>query len=253
MRTPRYLPKVRNGVVAKRQTRSKNPVTSMVFSVGAGIPRPRPNSRRVSRRTGSRAGVGRWGEVRGARVIWLMILIGMALTAGFVFALRSQINAYRIAQAEEQLKMKLDEYASQQKFLTLDQQRALSAGESERAGRRNGLVHLELDKEAAQDNASVRGLVSQVESPVRAPRADQRVGLAGTRQSGPPSIKRSFKPGFQMKAPRVVKTVKTGKAAKVVKVVKLNATKPDGAANKARVNVVRTRKQNQRQTSWARE
>ena len=28
-----------------------------------------------------------------------MILIGVALAAGFVFALRSQINAYRIAQA----------------------------------------------------------------------------------------------------------------------------------------------------------
>jgi hypothetical protein len=39
-----------------------------------------------------------------------------------------------------------------------------------------------------------------------------------------------------------VKTVKTGKAAKVVKVVKLNAAKREGAANKARVNVVRTRK-----------
>jgi hypothetical protein len=171
-----------------------------------------------------------------------MILIGMALTAGFVFALRSQINAYKIAQAEEQLKMKLDEYASQQKFLTLDQQRALSAGESERAGKRNGLVHLELDKEAAQANASVHGLVSQVQSPVSAPRADQRSDMAGNRQSGPPAINRSFKPGLQTKAPRLVKTVKTGKAAKVVKVVKLNAAKREGAANKARVNVVRTRK-----------
>ena len=67
--------------------------------------------------------------------MWVMILIGVALAAGFVFALRSQINAYRIAQAEEQLKVKLDEYTSQQKFLARDQQRALSAGEVERAGK----------------------------------------------------------------------------------------------------------------------
>ena len=42
MRTPRYLPRVRNGAVAKRQTRSKNPAKSSkalgTFSVGAGIP-----------------------------------------------------------------------------------------------------------------------------------------------------------------------------------------------------------------------
>src|SRR5262245_25276778 len=194
MRTRLYLPKVRNGAVAKRQARSTNPVTSIRFSVGAGIPRSRRNTRRVS----SRAGGGRRGEGRGARVIWLMILIGMALTAGFVFALRSQVNAYKIAQAEEQLKMKLDEYASQQKFLTLDQQRALSAGESERAGRRNGLVHLKLERdEQRETNTSARGLVSQVQSPFRAPRADQRDGLVTKGQSSPPSTRRSVNPGSQ--------------------------------------------------------
>lgn len=250
MRTPRYQPKVRNGAVAKRQARSKNPAASLAFrafSVGAGIPRPRPNSRQVSNRTGNR----RRSKGRGSRVMWLMILIGMMLTAGFVFALRSQINAYKIAQAEEQLKMKLDEYASQQKFLALDQQRALSAGESERAGRRNGLDHLKLDKEPAQSIASVRRLVSQVQSPVRAPQADQSDHLAIDDQNGPRSIKRLIKPVSQAKVVKVVKTgktakvvkaVKTGKTAKVVKVVKLNVAKREGAANKARANVVRTRK-----------
>jgi hypothetical protein len=171
--------------------------------------------------------------------MWLMILIGMILTSGFVFALRSQINAYKIAQAEEQLKMKLDEYTSQQKFLTLDQQRALSAGESERMARRNGLDHLKLDREAAQSNASAQRLVYQVRSPVSAPQADQRDRLAINGQNGARSIKRPVKPGSQA---RVVKAVRTGKTAKVVKVVKLNAVKSSGAANKARANVVRTRK-----------
>jgi hypothetical protein len=234
MRTPRYLPGVRNGAVAKRQARSKNPATSSkalgAFSVGEGIPRPRPNSRRVSNRAGDR----RRSEGRGSRVMWVMILTGVALAAGFVFALRSQINAYRIAQAEEQLKTKLDEYAGQQKFLTLDQQRALSAGESDRAGRRSGLDHLKLDREAAQRNALVQWAVSQV-PPVRAPQADQRDRLAVNDHR---SI-RPVGPGSQAK---IVKGVKTGNAAKVVKVVKLNAAKRESAAKKERANVVKTRK-----------
>lgn len=242
MRTPRCLPKVRNGVVAKRQARSKNPATSMAFSVGAGIPRPdiprsRPTSRRVSNRAGNRAGSGRRSEGRGSRVMWLMILIGMILTAGFVFALRSRINTYKIAQAEEQLKMKLDEYASQQKFLTLDQQRALNAGESERMGRRNGLDHLKLDREAPQSKASVRRLVSQVQSPARAPQADRWGRLATNGQNGPRSIKRPVKPGSQAKVVKAVKTGKAAKVVKVVKVVKLNTAPREGAANKARTNV----------------
>src|SRR6266498_205595 len=223
----RYLPGVRNGAVAKRQARSKNPAKSSMalgaFSIGAGTPRSRQNSRRIS----SRALDRRRSEGRGARVMWMMILIGVALAAGFVFALRSQINAYRIAQAEELLKVKLDEYASQQEFLTRDQQRALSAGEVEQAGRRNGLNHLKLDKEADQDNASVRQVVSRVPSPLGTLRADQspRPVINATRW-GASSI-RPARPGSQ---------------AKVVRGVKLNAAKRESAANKARASVVKTRK-----------
>jgi hypothetical protein len=247
MRTPRCLPKVRNGAVTKRQARSKNTATSKAFSIGAGISRLRhPRSRPNSGWGCNRKGYARQSEGRGGRVMWLMILTGVALAAGFVFALRSQINAYRIAQAEEKLKMKLDEYASQQQFLTLDQQRALSASESERAGRRNGLDQLKLDNEATQHNVSVQRLVSQ--SPVRTHRADQieRPGevLGANSRSGSRSIKRSVKPALQAK---VVKAVKTGKNAKVMKIVKvqvikLKAGKPSGSANKARTNVVRTNK-----------
>jgi hypothetical protein len=181
--------------------------------------------------------------------MWGMIVVGIALTAGFVFALRSQINAYKIAQAEEELKMKLDDYASRQEFLALDQQRALSAGESARAGRRNGLDQLKLDREAPQSDVSVQRLVSRVQAPLRSPQADQRGRLADD-QTGPRSIRRPVKPDSQVrvvkavkteKTARVVKAVKTGKTARVVKVVKLNAAKPSGSANNARARVVGTR------------
>jgi len=247
MRTPRCLPGVRNGAVAKRQARSKNRAKSSralgMFSIGAGAPHSRLNSRRLS----SRALDRRRSEGREARVMWTMILIGVALAAGFVFALRSQINAYRIAQAEEQLKTKLDEYSSQQEFLTRDQQRALSADEVERAGRRNGLDNLKLDREADRHNASVRQVVSRVPSPSLQAGQSDRPAINDPRMA-PGSIK-PVRPVSQAK---VVRGVKTGKAAKVVKVVKLKPVKRESAADKARANVVKTRKQNQRKTSSAR-
>jgi hypothetical protein len=247
MRTPRYLPGVRNGAVAKRQARSKNPAKSSralgTFSIGAGVPRSRQNSSRISSRA---LDLGR-REGRGARVMWVMILTGVALAAGFVFALRSQINAYRIAQAEERLKMKLDEYSNQQEFLTRDQQRALSAGEVERAGRRNGLDHLKLDKEADLHDASVRQVVSRVPSPsLRADQSDRPA--VNTPRSAP----RSIKPVTPVSQAKVVRGVKTGKEAKVLKVVKLNPVKRERVADKAKTNVVKTRKRYQRETSSAR-
>src|SRR5262249_49320256 len=171
------------------------------------------------------------------RVMWMMILIGVALAAGFVFALRSQINAYRIAQAEELLKMKLDEYASQQEFLTRDQQRALSADEVERAGRRNGLNHLKLGNEADLNDASVRQVVSRVPSPsLRAGQSD-RPAINATHWAP-----RSIKPVVPVSQAKVVRGVKTGKAAKVVKIVKLSQVKRERAATKVRASVVKTRK-----------
>jgi hypothetical protein len=233
MRTPRYLPGVRNGVIAKRQGRAKNPSTSKGFragSVGEGMSSQRRNSRRFSIHSG---GVARsahstrsahsrgWrrSEGRGAKVMWLMILTGVALAAGFVFALRSQINAYRIAQAEEQLKSKLDEYTRQQKFLALDGQRAMNADESDRAGRWNGLEHLKLDKETAQRDVSVQKVVST--SPVKAPQADQNDRV---------SVRRPVRAVSQPKAAKLVKSVKTGKTPKAPPVIKLNA------ANNAKAN-----------------
>jgi hypothetical protein len=177
--------------------------------------------------------------------MWMMILTGVALAAGFVFALRSQINAYRIAQAEELLKAKLDEYASQQEFLARDQQRALSAGEVERAGRRNGLNYLKLDKEADQHDVSVRQIVSRVPSPsLRAGQSD-RPAINAPRsapRSAPSFAPGSNKPVRPVSQAKVVRGVKTGKAAKVVKVVKLSAAPRESAATKTRASVVKTRK-----------
>jgi hypothetical protein len=227
MRTPRYLPGVRNGVVAKRQGRAKNPSTSKGFragSVGEGISSQRRNPRRFSNQA-AHSRSRRRSEGRGAKIMWLMILTGVALAAGFVFALRSQINAYRIAQAEEQLKSQLDEYTRQQKFLDLEKKGAVNAIESDRAGKWNGLVQLKLDKETAQRDVSVQKVVSA--SPVKEPQAAQH---------DPVSAQRPVRAGSQAKAAKFVRSVKTGKNAKVMNVVKLNP------ANKAKTDIVKNRK-----------
>lgn len=145
--------------------------------------------------------------------MWMMILIGAALSAVFIFALRSQITTHKIAQAEEQLKIKLDEYASRQKFLTLDQQRALNISESDRAGRRNGLDQLKLDRESAPPSA----LVNQIPPPVRAPQTDQ----------------------------------KAAKVAKIVKVVKSNTAK-SSRARVVKAPVVKVKKQSNKQRQASR-
>jgi hypothetical protein len=217
MRTPRYLPGVRNGVVAKRQGRAKNPSTSKALGMGGNISSQRRDSRRFSNRSAQSARTRgrRQSEGRGAKVMWLMILIGIGLAAGFVFALRSQINTYKIAQAEEKLKSQLDDYTRQQKFLELNKQPAIS--ESDRAGRWNGLEHLKLDREATRRDASAQRVVSA--TVVRAPEANQDDSVSARPVNQPVGS------ASQAKGPRLAKSVKTGKNAKVVNVVKLNKAK----------------------------
>ncbi len=151
MSRQRYQPGIQNGPVAKRRTGSKNTATLRASRSYAGAKKPisRPNPNRSTYRLSNRPGHQRDNEGGGSSVMWMLILVGGALSAIFIFALRSQINTHKIAQAEEQLKTKLDEYASRQKYLELDQRRALNTSESELAGRRNGLDQLKLTQEAS--------------------------------------------------------------------------------------------------------
>jgi hypothetical protein len=195
--------------------------------------------------------------------MWVMIMVGIGLAAVFVFALRSQINAYKLGQAEEQLKEKLDQYATRQKFLTLDQQRALNTSESDRAGRAGGLNQLKLDQQSAthvpssgkgahqvsdpvgQDPEPVRKsseLVERNSDPGDQPQAAQK----GNNQEAPRSIKQLSKPSrnasnhtspgqtapshtasSQSASSRNAKVAEAAKAGKVMKVVKI--VKPSAA------------------------
>jgi cell division protein FtsB len=133
--THRPRGKIRNGAVAKR--RRTHPLSS--------APKRVARSRRSSAARGRR----RREQRRGSRVLWMLIFIGAVLGTGFVLAMRSQINAYQLAQAEAQLRTELDEIANRQRFEILQQQRTLNPRASDRAARRAGLIQPSLKR---QDN-----------------------------------------------------------------------------------------------------
>lgn len=143
MRVQQRSPRVQNGPVAKRQTRSKAAAVSKAFGIQKGASR---SSRSSSSRGSNRAASHQYRAQRGSKVMWMMIITGTILAAGFIFALRSHINTYKLGQAEEELRARLDEYAAHQKYLMVDQQRALSATESERASKQAGLSQLKLNQ-----------------------------------------------------------------------------------------------------------
>ena len=118
--------RIQNGPVTKRRTRK---------SVA-----------KVSERGGrSRKKKDQRGR-QGSNIFWMLMLTGAFVAAGFVFALRSQINVHQIGQAEAQLREELEEIASRQRFEILEQQRALSPSESDRKARASGLIQPRLNE-----------------------------------------------------------------------------------------------------------
>ncbi len=156
MRVQQHSPRVQNGPVAKRQIRSKASAVSKAFGVSKSPSRgSRSSSNRGSNRRSNRAmSHHQYRAQRGSKIMWMMVIAGTILAAGFIFALRSQINTYKLGQAEEELRARLDEYAAHQKYLMVDQQRALSATESERASKQAGLIPLKLNQPDEMRNSA---------------------------------------------------------------------------------------------------
>lgn len=126
MRAQNYRPKVRTGTFAKRHTVS--PASSTTRS-------------RNSRQSETRG--------QGARVMWILMIIGGLIGSGFVMAQHSQINVHQLKQTEEKVKTQLDEMTNQQRYLALEKERALNTQESERIAREAGLRQPKLDSSAA--------------------------------------------------------------------------------------------------------
>jgi hypothetical protein len=145
MKAQHIRPKVQNGSVARRAPRGESTaarptVRRAVRSTArkaASAARPAPPSRR-------RVGVETPREPD-SKVFWMIVFLGVMLTAGFLFGVRSQINTLQLNQAEEKLRDQIDRYTAEQKFLALDRQRALSPSSREMAVKESGLAPMKFD------------------------------------------------------------------------------------------------------------
>lgn len=127
MKAQQVHPRIRSGVVAKRRT---PPATREA----AVAPTRRPRRRQTE-------------QEQGTSVLWLLMMIGALVAAGFLFALRSQHTVHELGQAEAQLRNDLDRISLYQRHLALEQQRSLSVRESEQMAKQSGLIQPKLPTE----------------------------------------------------------------------------------------------------------
>jgi hypothetical protein len=143
MRARTYRPRIQNGTVTKR----KRSVDSKA-SGRRGASRHSSNTSQASRQGGRRR---KNRKEEGSNLFLTLVMVGALVAAGFVFALRSQINAREFGQAEQRLRNELDEIADQQRYEVLEQQRTMSLPESDRAAQQAGLIQPRLNQAKAPD------------------------------------------------------------------------------------------------------
>jgi hypothetical protein len=136
MRAQTYRPRIQNGTVSKRNK-------STIDSKASGRRGTSRHSSQPARRAGRRQKNRR---EEGSNLFLTLVIVGALVATGFVFALRSQINARELGQAEQRLRSELDEIADQQRYDVLEQQRTMSLRESERAAQQAGLIQPRLNQ-----------------------------------------------------------------------------------------------------------
>jgi uncharacterized protein HemX len=139
MRAQTYRPRVQNGPITKR---AKRTVSSKTSERGASA-RRKPDRGRPSRKR---------SRQEGSNLFMSLVLVGALVAAGFVFALRSQISARQLGQAETRLRSELDDIANRQRYEVLEQQRAMSLTESSRAAKEAGLIQPSFNQPKARTN-----------------------------------------------------------------------------------------------------
>jgi hypothetical protein len=149
MRAQTYRPRVQNGTITKRPKRK---VSSQAAERRASPRRSPQRGRRSHKR----------GRHEGSNLFMSLVLIGALVAAGFVFALRSQINARQLGQAELRLRNELDDIANRQRYEVLEQQRAMSLSESDRAAQQAGLIQPSFNQTKAQTKAQATVRINQV-------------------------------------------------------------------------------------------
>lgn len=143
MKAQTIRPKVQNGSIARRAPRGETTASRPTVrrTTRSTVRKTAPAQTRTSRRR-TKPETQREPD---SKIFWMIIVLGTLLTAGFLFGVRSQINTLQLNQAEEKLRDQIDRYSAEQKYLNLDQQRALSPRSREQAVKESGLVQMKLD------------------------------------------------------------------------------------------------------------
>lgn len=202
MRAQHHRTPIHPGVIARRRTHSSASSPS--------------SGQRRSRHKAEKRG-------QGARVIWLMMIIGSLVASGFLLAQRSQINAHQLRQAEEKFRTQLDDMTNQQRYLALEKERATNAQESDRIAKQAGLIQPQLKK----GNQVVASQPSLAKSPVTTAPAEKAPVAAKQ------IVRSSVKPAVQPVTPAVKKaagraSMQSAQATLAVKPVKILPTSKTG-------------------------
>lgn len=111
------------------KTRSGSRSKTRTASAASGVRQSSRGKRRKSEKSN-----------KGARVLLMMVVIGGVIGAIFILAQKLQVNTLHLKRAEEGLKSEIDTYASQQRYLIYQREKALSTQEAQRAASEFGLV-----------------------------------------------------------------------------------------------------------------
>ncbi len=249
MKAQNYRPKVHTGTPAKRRT----------VSTASNLTTRSRNSRGRSARGRSES------RGQGARVLWILMIIGGVIGSGFVMAQHSQINVHQFKQAEEKVKTQLDEMTNQQRFLALEKERAINTQESERIARQSGLMQPKLENASVQPSgiepparpqlakmpATKLAAKATVSSAIRQPgqqpgrQTDKQIGRKTVKVASQAAAKPMSKPGIkpvvlpkqsakQTASKPISRVLPAGKATRNGKNQPQLARKPEGRKDKRR-------------------
>lgn len=160
---------------------------------------------------------------KGARVIWVMMIVGGVIGAIFIFAQRSQINTLYLKRTEESLKSEIDTLASQQRYLNFQREKALSTQESDRAAGEFNLTQPGVGRTVAERTEPKPKAVSKTKA------ADKAKGAKAKVES-----KQSASAKQLAKVTKSIKVVAPGKGSKTVGPVKLAGQTKPAQANRAK-------------------
>ncbi len=186
---------------AKTRSGSRNNRTSPLASSSRQSSR---GKRRKTEKTG-----------KGARVIWMMVMVGGLIGSIFILAQRLQMNTLHLKRVEEGLKSEIDTLASQQPYLNFQKDKALSTQESQKVASEFNLVQPGVGRTVVHQPEPEVKPASKVNPVVRPDSGKVTKAAAKQPASATQSGKKNAKVMLAAKIAKPERTVKSPQAGKL--------------------------------------